>query len=351
MTKVHEATDRLKQRHDLSRAEARALMEELLSGSATDSDIMAFLVALGEKGEQAEELVGFAEVMRGRARELVARAGVRWEAIHDGRPLLDTCGTGGDARGTINVSTAAALVAAAAGVRVAKHGNRSISSRSGSADVLEALGVSIGLPLHQIARCLEEVGMVFLFAPAHHLAMKHVMKARRALKTRTVFNLLGPLTNPLGATVQLVGLYDRSRTAMYARALLEVGTRKAFVVAGHDGLDEISTTGPTQLSEAEAGRVSTRDVTPEDFGLGRADLKTLEGGEPAQNAEAVRSVLGGRRGPCFDLVIANASAALVVAGKSKSFREGVSLAAEVIDSGAAQGKLQALVAFTQKYRA
>ena len=351
MTKVREATEKLKQRHDLGRGEARALMEELLSGCVSDSDIMALLVALGEKGEQPEELVGFAEVMRGRAWELVARAGVGWEAIHDGRPLLDTCGTGGDGRGTINVSTAVALVAAAAGVRVAKHGNRSISSRSGSADVLEALGVAIALPLQEIPRCLEEVGMVFLFAPELHLAMKHVMNARRALKTRTAFNLLGPLTNPLGATVQLVGIYDRARTAMYARALLEVGTRKAFVVAGHDGLDEISTTGATQLSEAEAGAVSTRDVTPEDFDLARADLIALQGGDPSQNAEAIREILGGKRGPWRDLVVANSSAALVVAGKAKSFGVGVSLAADVIDSGAAQRKLAALVAFTQKYRA
>ena len=350
MTKVREATEKLKQRHDLGRGEARALMEELLSGCVSDSDIMALLVALGEKGEQPEELVGFAEVMRGRAWELVAGAGVGWEAIHDGRPLLDTCGTGGDGRGTINVSTAAALVAASAGVRVAKHGNRSISSRSGSANVLEALGVTIALPLEEIPRCLEEVGMVFLFAPELHLAMKHVMNARRALKTRTVFNLLGPLTNPLGATAQLVGLYDRARTAMYARALLEVGTERAFVVAGHDGLDEISTTGPTQLSEAEAGAVSTCDVTPEDFDLARADPNALQGGDPAQNAEAIRAILGGQRGPLRDLVVANASAALVVAGKAKSFHEGASLAAEVIDSGAAERKLAALVAFTQKLR-
>ena len=351
MTKVREATEKLKQRHDLGRGEARALMEELLSGCVSDSDIMALLVALGEKGEQPEELVGFAEVMRGRAWELVARAGVGWEAIHDGRPLLDTCGTGGDGRGTINVSTAVALVAAAAGVRVAKHGNRSISSRSGSADVLEALGVAIALPLQEIPRCLEEVGMVFLFAPELHLAMKHVMNARRALKTRTVFNLLGPLTNPLGATAQLVGLYDRARTATYARALLEVGTERAFVVAGYDGLDEISTTGPTQLSEAEAGAVSTRDVTPEDFDLARADPNALQGGDPAQNAEAIRAILGGQRGPLRDLVVANASAALVVAGKAKSFPEGASLAAGVIDSGAAWRKLEALAAFTQRYRA
>ena len=237
MKKVREATEKVKQRRDLGCSEASAVMEELFSGTVPDAEIIAFLTALGEKGERPDELAGFAQVMRARARELLTKAGVRIEALHDGRPLLDTCGTGGDGRGTINVSTAAALVAAAAGVRVAKHGNRSISSRSGSADVLEALGVALVLPLERIPQCLEEVGMVFLFAPHLHLAMKHVMNARRSLKRKTVFNLLGPLTNPLEASVQLVGIYERARTAMYAQALLEVGTRKAFVVVGHDGVD------------------------------------------------------------------------------------------------------------------
>jgi anthranilate phosphoribosyltransferase len=350
MKRVREAIEKLKQRGDLGRAEASAVMEELFTGTVPDADIMAFLSALGDKGEKSEELAGFAEVMRTRARKLLSEAGVQVEALHDGRPLLDTCGTGGDGRGTINVSTAVALVAAAAGVRVAKHGNRSISSRSGSADVLEALGVVLALPLERIPQCLEEVGMVFLFAPHLHLAMRHVMNARRALKTKTVFNLLGPLTNPLEATVQLVGIYDRPRTAMYARALLEVGTRKAFVVAGHDGVDEISTAGPTELSEADAGRVSTRDIVPEDFGLERAAASDIAGGDAAHNAEIIRKLFAGARGPRRDLLLANASAALVVAGKVKGFREGVGLASEVIDSGAAQQKLEALAAFTQKYR-
>src|SRR5437762_662975 len=233
---IHEAIEKLEGGSDLTRPEARDVMECLLSGSVPDPEVVALLVALRDKGEQAEELVGFAEVMRARAAEHLRAAGVDVDGLSRGELLLDTCGTGGDGQGTLNISTATAIVVAAAGVRVAKHGNRSISSRCGSADVLEALGVAIDLPLERIPECLEEVGMVFLFAPELHLAMKHVMNARRALKTRTVFNLLGPLTNPLGATVQLVGLYDRARTATYARALLEVGTERAFVVAGHDGL-------------------------------------------------------------------------------------------------------------------
>jgi anthranilate phosphoribosyltransferase len=213
---IRDAIKKLEHRSDLTRAEARAIMERLLAGGAPDTEIMALLVALRDKGEQADELVGFAEVMRARAAQLLREAGVNLEDVASGGLLLDTCGTGGDHQGTFNVSTATALVAAAAGVRVAKHGNRSISSRSGSADVLEALGVSIDLPLERIPECLDRVGMVFLFAPHLHLAMKHVMKARRALKTKTVFNLLGPLTNPLAASVQLAGVYDRARTAMMA---------------------------------------------------------------------------------------------------------------------------------------
>ena len=222
---ILETIQKTRIRQHLSREEARAVMERLLSGSVPDAEIVAFLAALRDKGEQPEELVGFAEVMRAHAAEGLRQAGVDLEALRSGEPLLDTCGTGGDGHGTFNVSTAVALVAAAGGIRVAKHGNRSISSRCGSADVLESLGVAIDLPHARIPACLEEVGMVFLFAPSLHLAMKHVMNARRSLKTKSVFNLLGPLTNPLRASVQLVGVYDASRTEMMARALGAVGTR------------------------------------------------------------------------------------------------------------------------------
>jgi anthranilate phosphoribosyltransferase len=339
------AVGKLERREDLSRAEARAVMEELLSGAVPDSEIIAFLVALRDKGETAPELVGFAEVMRARASEGLRQAGVDLDALARGEPLLDTCGTGGDAQGTFNVSTATALVAAAVGVRVAKHGNRSISSRCGSADVLEALGVTLDIPFARIPECLEKVGMVFLFAPRLHLAMKHVMNARRALKTKTVFNLLGPLTNPLGASVQLVGVYDRARTEMMAA----VGTRRAFVVAAEDGMDEISTTGPTRVSETDGATVTTREIVPEDFGLPRAPAEALRGGEPETNAQLLRQVLEGAEGPLRDVVLANASAALVAAGKTADFRHGVARAAEALDSHAALQKLEALAAFTRRF--
>ena len=347
---IREATQKVDAGRDLTRAEARAVMEELLSGGVPDPEIIAFLSALRDKGEKPAELVGFAEVMRRRAAELLTEAGVPLNGLAAGGLLLDTCGTGGHGQRTFNVSTAVALVAAAAGVRVAKHGNRSISSRSGSADVLEALGVAIDLPLARIPECLEKVGMVFLFAPHLHLAMKHVMSARRSLKTKTVFNLLGPLTNPLGATVQLLGVFDSARTEMMALALAEVGTRRALVVAAEDGIDEISTTGPTQVSETDGTTVVTRHVGPEDFGLERAPAEALEGGDPSTNAEILRRVLEGERGHRRDLVLANASAALVAAGKAADFLEGVAIAAEVIDSGAPRQTLAALVEFTRKYR-
>jgi anthranilate phosphoribosyltransferase len=270
------------------------------------------------------------------------------DGLREGGPLLDTCGTGGDEKGTINVSTATALVAAAAGVRVAKHGNRSISSRCGSADILEALGVKLDIPLARIPDCLERTGFVFLFAPRLHLAMKHVMHARRALKSKTVFNLLGPLTNPLGASVQLVGVYDRARTEMMARALQMLGAARAFVVAGHDGLDEITLTGPTQISEANGVAVTTREVSPEHFGLPQASLEALAGGDAEANARLLRELLNGARGARRDIVLANTAAALVVAGRASDFTEGVAQAAEAIDSGAALLTLDRLVEFTGK---
>lgn len=345
---IRTAIEKLEGHENLSRAEARAVMEELLSGAVPDPEIIAFLVALRDKGEQVPELVGFAEVMRACAAEGLRQAGVDVDALARGSPLLDTCGTGGDAQGTFNVSTATALVAAAAGVRVAKHGNRSVSSRCGSADVLEALGVAIDLPFERLPECLEKVGMVFLFAPRLHLAMKHVMNARRALKTKTVFNLLGPLTNPLRASVQLVGVYDRARTEMMARALTAVGTRRAFVVAAQDGMDEISISGPTQVTETDGVAVTTREIVPEDFGLPRAPAAALRGGDPETNARLLRRVLEGEEGPLRDVVLANAAAALVAAGKAVDFRQGVAQAAAAIDSRAALGKLHALVTFTRQ---
>jgi anthranilate phosphoribosyltransferase len=346
---IQEATEKLETGEDLTRAEARALMGELLSGKVPDTEIVHFLAALRDKGERPQELVGFAEVMRAHAMELLRQSGVAVEEISRACPLLDTCGTGGDGQGTFNVSTATAVVAAAAGVHVAKHGNRSISSRCGSADVLEALGVALDLPFEHLTKCLEQVGMVFLFAPHLHPAMQKVMKARRSLGTKSVFNWLGPLSNPLGASVQLVGVYDLGRTETMARALAQIGTRRSFVVAAHDGLDEVSTTGATQLSETANGEVRTRQVFPEDFGVRRAPPGAFRGGDAAMNAGLMSRILDGDKSPYRDVVLANASAALVVAGKAKEFKEGVGLAAQAIDSGAARRTLAKLVEFTQQY--
>ncbi|HVA01500.1 MAG TPA: anthranilate phosphoribosyltransferase [Terriglobia bacterium] len=346
---ISEAIEKLKQNASLSRPEARSVMEELLSGRLDDEQIVALLVALREKGETTDELVGFAEVMRARAREVLERAGVRINASVDSGELLDTCGTGGDGRGTINISTAAALVVAACGVPVAKHGNRSISSRCGSADVLEALGVAIDLPLEHIPACLEKVGMVFLFAPHLHLATRHVMNARRSIRTKTIFNLLGPLTNPLGARVQLAGVYDQARTEMLAEALGAVGTARAFVVAGSDGIDEITLTGPTKVSEYDSGKILTRLILPEDFGLARASSEAL-GGDPESNARLLTQILNGRKSPLKNYILANASAALVAAKKAAGFREGVAMAQKAIDSGGALLILERLVRFSQKHR-
>jgi anthranilate phosphoribosyltransferase len=345
---IREASEKIEKGRDLSREEARAAVEALLSGNVPDSEIVRLLVALRDKGETAQEVVGFAEVMRARAAAVLREAGVDLDGISRGEPLLDTCGTGGDGKGTFNVSTAAALVAAAAGARVAKHGNRSISSRCGSADVLEALGVRLDLPLERIPACLDQVGMVFLYAPHLHLAMKHVMNARRSLKTKTIFNLLGPLTNPLGASVQLVGIYDRARVQMMAEALAAVGTRRAIVVAAHDGVDEISTTGPTLVAEVSGGEVHSREILPEEFGLARAPQDAFPGGDAAANAELIRRVLEGEPGPYRDVVLANASAALVAAGKAREFREGARRAGEAIDCGRARQILASLVDFTRQ---
>jgi anthranilate phosphoribosyltransferase len=345
---LEEVTEKIEQGSDLSRAEARAVMDELLSGTAGDQEIIRLLAALRDKGETTQEVVGFAEVMRLRAGHVLREAGVKLEELAQGEPMLDTCGTGGDGSGTFNVSTAAALVAAAAGVRVAKHGNRSISSRCGSADVLKELGVKIDLRLDRIPACLEQVGMVFLYAPHLHLAMKHVMNARRSLKTKTVFNLLGPLTNPLGATVQLVGIYDRQRLALMAEALAAVGTRRAFVVAAHDNVDEISTTGPTLVTEVNGDTIRSREILPEDFGFARSPAGAFQGGDATRNAKLLRNVLNREYGPYRDVVLANASAALVAAGKAQTFREGVECAAEAVDSGAARRTLAALIEFTSR---
>ena len=345
---IRDAIERLHAGVALSRAEAREVMADLLSGTVPDPEIIAFLTALRDRGETIEVLVGFAEVMRARAGEMLASAGLHLPTLLSRGPLLDTCGTGGDGLGTFNVSTATALVAAAAGVRVAKHGNRSISSRCGSADVLEALGVAIELPLDRIGECLDKVGVVFLFAPQHHSATRHVMNARRALKSKTVFNLLGPLTNPLGASAQLTGVFDHARTEAMAEALGRLGTRRAMVVAAWDGMDEISITGATRVSELVSGGVQTRTLAPEDFGVTRTSEAAIEGGDAGHNARLLAEVFAGEHGHHRDVVLVNTGAALLVAGRVQSLEEGVVVAAATIDSGDARRTLDRLVEFTSR---
>ena len=333
----------------LSREEARAVMSEVLTGQCTDAQIAALLVALHMKGETVEEIVGFAEAIRGAATQLVVAGNSMIDVSGTERDaLVDTCGTGGDASGTFNISTATALVAAGAGVRVAKHGNRSVTSKCGSADVMEALGVNIRLPASYVADCLREVGIAFLFAPAMHSAMKYVQPARRELRLRTVFNLLGPLTNPAHASAQVVGVYSDELVEKLAEALSMLGLRRALVVHGADGLDEITISGPTRVAEVREGQVRTYEVTPEEFGFRRSALETIAGGDAAENARIIREVLAGGKSACRDVVLLNAAATLVAAGRANHLAEAMPIAAESIDSGAASRKLEALVAFTQR---
>jgi anthranilate phosphoribosyltransferase len=334
-------------RESLSREQARQLMAEVLSGGCTDAQIAAVLVALHMKGETVEEIVGFAEAIRQSAIPLSMAETSSLDASGTERDaLVDTCGTGGDASGTFNISTATAFVVAGAGVRVAKHGNRSVTSQCGSADVMEALGVYIDLPPDRLAACLAEVGMAFLFAPAIHLAVKYVQPARRELRLRTVFNLLGPLTNPAQASAQVVGVYSADLVEKLAEALRMLGLRRAMVVHGSDGLDEITITGPTRIAEVRDGSVRSYEVTPEEFGMRRARLEDIAGGDAVENARIIREILRGEKSPRRDVVLLNAAAALVAAAKADHLAEAVSLATQAIDSGAAAGKLAALIRFT-----
>ena len=353
---ITEALQRIaNHRESLSREEARAVMTEIFSGSATDAQIAALLVALHMKGETVEEIVGCAEAIRAAAEPLpiheTAALAVSNNPGRDTLPdtLVDTCGTGGDACGTFNISTATAFVVAGTGVRVAKHGNRSLSSRCGSADVMEALGVKISLPSAVLATCLEEVGIVFLFAPTMHSAMKYVQPARRELRLRTIFNLLGPLTNPAHASAQVVGVYSLDLVEKLAEALSMLGLHRALVVHGLDGLDEITITGPTRVAEVRDGNVRTYEVTPEEFGMKSARLEDISGGDAETNASIIREVLAGSKSPRRDVVLLNAAAALVAAGKFDHLGDALPLAAQSIDSGAAAAKLEALVQFTNNY--
>lgn len=329
--------EKVMRREDLTSEEAAAAMEEVMAGRAADAQIAGLLIGLAMKGERPPEIVGLARTMRAHA--------VRLAGVHS--DVFDTCGTGGDRSGTFNISSAAALVVAACGVRVAKHGNRSVSSRSGSADVFEALGVKVTASASVVEHCLVEAGIGFFFAPTFHPSMKRAGSARGALGVRTAFNLLGPLTNPAGARRQLVGVPRPEFTELLARSLQLLGAERAWVVHAADGIDEISTTGYTKVSECRAGSVNTFYLHPGDVGLSKAPPSALKGGDAVENARIIRSVLAGAAGPARDVTLLNAGAALYVAGRAPSVRDGIARAASAIDVGDAARVLDRLVALSQ----
>ncbi|CAK0773739.1 Anthranilate phosphoribosyltransferase [Gammaproteobacteria bacterium] len=337
--RIQAAIQRVIERHDLSREEMTAVMQLIMTGQATPTQIGGFLVGLRMKGETVDEVAAAAAVMRTLA-----------TTVKTGQDrLIDTCGTGGDAAGTFNISTAAAFVAAAAGARVAKHGNRSISGKTGSADVLEAAGVRLDLNPAQIARCIQEVGVGFLFAPVHHGAMKHAIGPRRDLGVRTLFNILGPLTNPAGASCQLIGVYQDSLLDLMAGALRELGSQHVWVVHSQDGLDEISLGASTQVAELKDGQIRRFTLNPEDFGFSRTPLDLLRVESPAASLAVIRAVLEDHPGPARDIVVLNAGAALQVAGIVADLQEGVARAAQAIRTGEARSRLDRLIILTQSF--
>jgi len=330
--------EKLQRRVDLTVDEAAGAMETIMNGQAPPSQIAGFLVGLAMKGERPDEIVGLARTMRSRAMKL----------SRSFAPVFDTCGTGGDGAHTFNVSTVAALALAASGVRVAKHGNRSASSRCGSADLLEALGVNVSATPPIVERCLENAGIAFLFAQVFHPSMRHAAPTRKELGVRTAFNLLGPLTNPAGASRQLVGVPRPELTELVARSLAQLGTDRAWVVHGADGLDELSTTGYTKVSECRDGAVNTFYLHPADVGLPKGGSEALKGGEAADNAAIARAILAGEKGPRRDIVLLNAGASLLIAGKAATVPEGIAMAADAIDSGRAAHVLRTLVSLSQE---
>ena len=336
---IQQAIQKLVAGQDLSRAEVARVMEEIADGAASAAQIGAFLTALRLKGETVEEIAGAAEVVRARVRSIRV----------DHPVFIDTCGTVGDERNTFNISTASAFVAAGAGVVVAKHGNRSVSSRCGSADVLLTLGVDLSIPFEQVEECIDEIGIGFLFAPHHHPAFKAVAEIRRELGVRTVFNLLGPLANPALARHQIMGVYAPRWVPVLGKVLKELGSVHAFVVHG-DGLDEIAISGATQLTEVRNGTIESYQIEPGDMGLRRWEIRELEGGDPARNARILRDVLGGQKGAPRDAVLANSAAALIVGRVADSLREGVAIASDSIDKGGAAEKLESLVRVTRRAR-
>ena len=335
---IGEAIEAIVTGQDLEPATMESVLDRVLAGEATEAQIAALVIALRMKGEAVGEIVAAARAMRRRCTSISPRV--------DG-PLLDTCGTGGDGLRTFNISTAAALVAAASGVPVAKHGNRAATSQAGSADVLEALGVRIDRDPDHVCRAIEQVGIGFLFAQAHHGALRHAAPVRRQLKGRTIFNLLGPLSNPAGATHQLVGVYAEAPIDRIASALGELGTRRAWVVRGHDGLDEVSPAGPTSVAVLDRGDVRLTELTPSDFGLEPVVVSALEGGDARTNADVIRRVLAGEKGAARTAVLINAAACLCVAEVTKDLKEAVAVAQEAIDAGAARNTLARWAEFTR----
>jgi anthranilate phosphoribosyltransferase len=334
-----ESLKKIVARHDLDASEMTRVISEIFSGSLSDAQIGAFMAALATKGETFEELAGAATAMRRKALRIEAPA----------QTLVDTCGTGGDGAQTFNISTTTAFVAAGCGVMVAKHGNRSISSQCGSADLLEALGMNLDLAPELVEEALAEIGIGFLFAPKYHGAMRFAAGARKEVGIRSIFNMLGPLTNPAAANCQLLGVYSPELTEMFALALQKLGARRALVVHGHDGLDEISVCAPTRVSELADGRIRTYDIRPEPFFGEPAEPEALSGGSPEENAGITRALLDGEKGPRRNVVLINAAAALVAADRAETLSDGIRLAGEAIDRGAARGKLEQLVAFTREH--
>ena len=326
--------EQLLDQKSLTQKDAREVMGEIMSGKYDDAQISGFLIALRAKGENYEEIAGFAQAMRDKMTPI--------DSVED---AIDMCGTGGDALGTFNISTAASFVVAGAGVPVAKHGNRSMTSKSGSADVLTALGVDITLNPEKVSKCIQNIGIGFMFAPSLHPAMKYAMGARKALETRTVFNILGPLCNPAGVKRQLMGIFDGNLTDRIAKVLQRLGSTHAMVVHGKEGLDEISTTDETKYTELKSdGEINSGTLSPSSFGFPATDLKSLQGGEPDENADIIRSIFNGETGPRRDIVVFNAGAGIKVGGKAESLTDGIKLAEESIDSGSAKNKLELLAA-------
>ncbi len=331
-----ESLNKIVHRINLSESEMADMMTEIFSGEITDAQIGAFMAALATKGETFEELAGAARIMRRKAVRVQTSA----------ETVVDVVGTGGDGAHTFNISTTTAFVVAGCGVTVAKHGNRSVSSKCGSADVLENLGVNLNCEPELVEEAIREIGIGFLFAPLYHSALRYAAKARKEVGLRSIFNMLGPLTNPAGANYQLLGVYAPELTEMFAHALRLLGAKCAYVVHGHDGLDEISVCAPTRISELRDGLIRTYDINPEQFFGQCAAPDTMTGGDPAENAAITRSVLSGEKGPRRNVILINAGAALVVAGKAGKLDDGIHLAAQAIDSGAAAGKLDSLIRYT-----